>query len=255
MQTAPDEVVLNHKTSMDFEAVIDFRKAKMNLIINIYNWQVSYPCEMIYLTLADVTACFCFPRIFADVIGAFGYIAKEKYFVSTSHMFGSNTLASSWEAFRRAIQNLITVLAQRMNLVKKHKNLIDMLCWIKEDCTCPEFVRAFPCKINHGVLDLNGNLFPMTANIYVDDILGAAAFQCNMLKLLAAIIEAIFLVCGTPDISVRQCPLSLKKWHELIMGPRQIILGLVVDTNKMTVGMTDGYIQQCRNLLNLRYCN
>ncbi len=91
----------------------------------------------------------------------------------------------------------------------------------------------------------------MMANIYVDDILGAAAFQCNMLKLLAAIIEAIFLVFGTPNILVRQCPLSLEKWHKLIMGPRQIILSLVINMNKMTVGMTDGYIQQCHNLLNL----
>jgi hypothetical protein len=98
-QTAPDEIVLNHKTSTDFEAVIDFGKAKMNLLINIYNWQVSYPHETIYLPLADVTACFRFPRIFADVVGAFGYVAEEKYFVSMSHMFGSNTLASSWEAF------------------------------------------------------------------------------------------------------------------------------------------------------------
>jgi hypothetical protein len=72
-----------------------------------------------------------------------------------------------------------------------------------------------------------------------------------MLKLLAAIIEAIFLVCGTPDVLVCQCPLSLKKWHKLIVGPRQIILGLIIDTNKMTVGMTDEYIQQCRDLLNL----
>jgi hypothetical protein len=35
------------------------------------------------------------------------------------------------------------------------------------------------------------------------------------------------------------------------MGPKQIILGLVVDTNKMMVGMTDEYIQQCCDLLNL----
>ena len=91
----------------------------------------------------------------------------------------------------------------------------------------------------------------MTANIYIDDILAAAVLQENMLKLLAAIIEAIFLVCGKPNIAVRQCPLSLEKWFELIVGMRQIVLGLIVDTNKMTVGMTDEYIQQCRNLLNL----
>jgi hypothetical protein len=140
---------------------------------------------------------------------------------------------------------------QQTDLVKKHKDFINKLHWVEEDCTQPEFVHAFPCKINRGVLDLIGNLLPITANIYVDDIVGAAAFRFNMLKLLAAFIEAIFLVCGTPNVSVRQCPLSLEKWYKLIVGPRQIILGLVVDTNKMTVGMTDEYIQQCHDLLNL----
>jgi hypothetical protein len=57
------------------------------------------------------------------------------------------------------------------------------------------------------------------------------------------------LVCGTPDVTVLQCPLSFKKWHKLIVDPRQIILGLVVDSNKMMVGITDDYIQQVRELL------
>ena len=43
----------------------------------------------------------------------------------------------------------------------------------------------------------------------------------------------------------------LEKWFELIVGPRQIVLGLLVDTNKMTVSLTDEYIQQVRNLLDL----
>ena len=94
-------------------------------------------------------------------------------------------------------------------------------------------------------------MIPMTTNIYVDYILAAAALQGKMLKLLATIIKAIFLVCGKPDIAVCQCPLSLEKWFQLVVGPRQIILGLVIDTNKMTVGMIDEYIQQCRDLLNL----
>jgi hypothetical protein len=57
------------------------------------------------------------------------------------------------------------------------------------------------------------------------------------------------MVCGRPDVAVRQCPLSLKKWHKLIVGPRQIVLGLVVDTTKMTVGITPEYLQQVRDLL------
>ena len=59
------------------------------------------------------------------------------------------------------------------------------------------------------------------------------------------------MVCGEFNIAVRQCPLSLEKWFELIVGLRQIVLGLGIDTNKMTVGMIDEYIQQCRGLLNL----
>ncbi len=97
-------------------------------------------------------------------------------------------------------------------------------------------------------MDGNGNLLPMMANIYVDDLLAVAAFQDNMTRLLAAVIEAIFTVCGIPDTAVWQCPLSLKKWHELIVGPKQIVLGLVVDTNKMTVGIMNEYIKKVQVL-------
>ena len=45
------------------------------------------------------------------------------------------------------------------------------------------------------------------------------------------------------------CPLSLKKRKELDIGPRQVILSLVVDTNKITVGITEKYIQQVKDLL------
>ncbi len=63
-QTSPNKVVLNHQTSMDCKAIIDFGRAKTNLFINIYNWQVSYSKEIIHLALANITACFRFPRIF-----------------------------------------------------------------------------------------------------------------------------------------------------------------------------------------------
>ncbi len=76
--------------------------------------------------------------------------------------------------------------------------------------------------MNQGILARS----KLTANIYVDDILGAAAFKENMIRLLAAIVEAIFMVCGRPNMAVPQCSLSLEKWHELILGPKQIVLGL-----------------------------
>ena len=84
----------------------------------------------------------------------------------------------------------------------------------------------------------------MTANIYVDNILAGAALCDSMIILLAAIIKAIFLVCGTPDIAVCQCPLSLEKWFKLIVGPMQIMLGLVLNANRMAVGITNKYIER-----------
>ena len=186
----PDEVVLNHETTMDLEAEIDFGQAKSNFFINIYNWRVSYPMETIYLALADITACFHFPRISADVTGAFGFIAESLYFILTSHVFGSNTSASSWEAFRRAIQSLIPVLSQRNELIQKHSALLDLGKWNnkKETIIC----QAHPCDTNRGVLDDSGELKPLEANIYIDDILAAATSKKAMMSLLAATIEAIF---------------------------------------------------------------
>jgi hypothetical protein len=43
IQTIPDKVVLNHITTTDLEAIIDFGHAKMKLIMNIYNWHISFP--------------------------------------------------------------------------------------------------------------------------------------------------------------------------------------------------------------------
>ena len=99
---------------------------------------------------------------------------------------------------------MITVYAQRDDLVDKHKNLLDELKWSDDLSPRTNLVKAFPFDINQGVMDNKGVLLPMTANIYVDDILAAAARRENMTKILAAIIEAIFTVCGTPDTAVRQ---------------------------------------------------
>jgi hypothetical protein len=194
----PDEIVLNDVTNRDDEAEIDFGKAKMNLLKNIYNWRISYPKEVIYLALADITACFRFPRIAADVAGAFGFVAEGKYFVSTSMVFGSNISASAWEALRRGIQETIPTLSQRTDLVELHEELVSLLRWAEENSSETILVQAFPCDINQGVVDEDGNLLPMKANVYVDDILMAAVLRANILRLLAATIEGIFLVCGRP---------------------------------------------------------
>jgi hypothetical protein len=251
-QTIPNKVVLNHKTSKDFEAIINFGKAKINLFINIYNWHITYPREIIHLALANITACFRSLQTSADLMGAFGYIAEKLYFILSSHVFGSNTLASSWEALQGAIQKMKTVFSTRSNLVQKDRELLDTLMWQQDVPVEHGLSQAFACEMNPGVMKKEpGACTPLSANINVDDILAAAVHKKTMKRLLAGIIEAIFVVCGQPNITICQCPLSLKKWNELIVGPKQIILGLIVDINNMTVGINDKEIQQIRDLLNL----
>ncbi len=139
-QTIPNKVVLNHKMTMELKAIINFGQAKMKLFTNIYNWWVSFPNEKIFLMLADITACFWFPKISADVTGAFGFLVNGFYFLSTGYVFSSNTSASSWEALRWAIQIMITVYSQWTDLVEKHKDLIDLLEW--DDNPSTELVQT-----------------------------------------------------------------------------------------------------------------
>jgi hypothetical protein len=52
---------------------------------------------------------------------------------------------------------------------------------------------------------------PRPARIYVDDALLLALSKGHMELVLAALIEAIFMVMCAPDETVRQCPLALDK--------------------------------------------
>jgi hypothetical protein len=93
----------------------------------------------------------------------------------------------------------------RFDLILKHKHPLDILVW-DDDIKCP---------FNPGIPDLDGNLEDY---IYVDDILASVVNKPNILRLLAGTIEAIYTVCNHPNIEICQCPLSLEKWEELLVG-------------------------------------
>jgi hypothetical protein len=110
-------------------------------------------------------------------------------------------------------------------------------------------VQAFPCAINRGIIDENGKQINLPARIYVDDALMLATSIEQMKMVLAAMIEAIFTVMGEPNNSVCQCPLAMDKWTELVIGPRQIGLGLIIDTNRHMVAIPLKYLKEVRDLL------
>jgi hypothetical protein len=75
----------------------------------------------------------------------------------------------------------------------------------------------------------------------------------HMKMVLAATIKAIFVVMGKSDVVVRQCPLAMVKWLELVIGPKQTMLGLIIDTNRLTVAIPAKYLQEVLNLLNFTW--
>ncbi len=225
----PTDIVMNQVTPITCEAPITFRHVKIQLYIDIYNTCVSYPNFIILLAMADVKACFCFPCIHADLTGAFGFLARGYFNLATAIVFGSTASASNCEPFQRAIQALSVVYAHCCDLIKKQKKFLNMISWVTQD-PAPDLARAVPCLNNTGVLDNQGNKVLLRTRIYVDDALMLATSKENMKQVLAALIEAIFVVMGAPDTSVCQCSLALDKWEKLHIAPIQTMLGLIINT-------------------------
>ena len=52
---------------------------------------------------------------------------------------------------------------------------------------------------------------------------------------MAASIEALYIILGFPDTSIRQDPLSLDKYFESVCSYERIQLGVKVNTRKMVI--------------------
>jgi hypothetical protein len=88
--------------------------------------------------------------------GAFGFLADDLYNLATAMVFGSTASASSWESFRRAIEALTVVFANRPDLIIKHEKFITMVKWEELDHSA-NIVPAFPCHTNRGIMDDEGS--------------------------------------------------------------------------------------------------
>ena len=244
----PSDIVMNQITPIAQESPITFGHVKLQVFIDIYNMRISYPTPAILIALADIKACFRFARIHADLTGAFGFLADDLYNLATAMVFGSTASASSWESFRRAIEALTIVFANRLDLVTKHKKYISMVKWEELD-PLADITPAFPCNINKGIMDDLGNPTDLPARIYVDDAIMLSPDANHMRMVLAVMIKSIFVVMGEPEEEVRQCPLAMDKWRDLVISPRQTVLGLIIDTNRMTVSIPLKYRTEVLALL------
>ena len=118
------EVTTNEMTGTNDEEDILFGLVFMTFCIWIYNLRISYPSELIYLAFLDISACFRFPRVAPDLVGAFGFIVGPLYFLANAMVFGSIASASSWEPFRVAIAAIAVTLFPCAYLVERHHDLL-----------------------------------------------------------------------------------------------------------------------------------
>ncbi len=168
-----------------------------------WNLRISYLEEDILLAFLDISSCFCFPRIFPDLVGAFGFIVGPIFYAANVGVFGSIASASSWAPFRVAITALVMAYFFVPNLVAKHDWLLQKVRW-PSDATSPPgsmtIVRARPCSRHTGVFDSAGCRLPSKHNTYVDNNL-LAKVRTYMPQALALGLEGIFTIMGQP------CPL------------------------------------------------
>ncbi len=115
---------MNMVMPMLLEMEITFGTAFTDLCIWIWNLRISYPDEDIFLAFLDISSCFRFPRIFPDLVGAFGFIVGPIFYAANARVFGSVASASSWEPFRVAITALVAAFFFFPDLVAKHDWLL-----------------------------------------------------------------------------------------------------------------------------------
>ena len=59
-----------------------------------------------------------------------------------------------------------------------------------------------------------------------------------------AVIEAIYVIMVFPDNRYRQRNLEMNKWEGMKVSYEAVLLGLLFNTRKMTVGITDVYLKE-----------
>ena len=111
------------------------------------------------------------------------------------------------EPFCRAFEGLSNAFANCSDLAIKHRCYIDIPQWDIPFDNAPTPVKAVKYELNPGVFDSTGKQTYQPPRIRVDGAMIAAVGILSMKLALAAIIEAIFVVVGKPDIKLRQCPL------------------------------------------------
>ena len=204
------ETTMNKVTPTEMEANITFGYVHMLFCIWIYNLRIPFPTEDILLVFIDISGCFRWPRVFPDLIGAFGFTIGPLFYAVNAMVFGSIASTTLWEPFHRAISALALSYFSGHHLLEKHKAYLDMVRWSEPPEASVVSVPAKRCSKNKGIVRDDGSEEPSQHNIYVDDNL-MADIKRRLARALVAEIEAIFPIMGVPNLLLRTCAVAMDK--------------------------------------------
>ena len=244
-------------TSEGTELDCAFGDVLFKLLTRVWNLRITHPDRDIVLHANDIKSCFRNLKHHPDVMGAFSCILGDFLFLQCSLTFGSDFSPANWEVVRRIAEKLAESLFPDKSLRHKHRQYLDRLKWKKgmgnKHATLIPAVRD---EFNQGVLDAEGHPTNVPHFIYVDDDCYAVVYdQDDIEQAVATSIEAIFILLGDSNLTLRQDTVSFDKMEETMINYNNRLLGRVIQTRSMMVSTPSEYVQATVCLLRTRWHN
>jgi hypothetical protein len=233
------------------EIKLAYGTAFINHLTRIYNLRITYPNQIIFLFDDDIVAAFRHSKYNLFVAGAFSFIANDLLVIPPAQTFGSTTSPSNYEALAQARAWLSTAFScdAFSHLQVTYKEYLTKILWDTSKHTSPKAITAkcIACDINKGVLindtPTNTSHFP-----YVDDTL-ICDIKGRIEQSMAASLDSGFTIFGAWNDAARPCAISLEKLFQTMCSPIRTQLGIVVNTNHMTISLPQTKIQKLAHLL------
>lgn len=228
-----NSICINMLTNKENEPEIKFQYTWIKHMTRIWNLRLTYPHDEIFLMADDVAGAFRHCKYNPEIISAFMFNLCDTLCVSTGQNFGTNFAPSNWEAFAKVREYLAEHLYDDPNINQKHKDLLSLVHVEREPYHFHSFTKARYCSKNRGVCGPTGWAVKTPHHMFVDDNL-LADVEHRLMRALAAGFEALFIIFGQPDEAKRKSAIAMDKLLDTTMSHKQVQLGMLVNTRKMT---------------------
>ena len=243
-QSTPINMMTSTKQGSELDCL--YGDVFQSLLERIWDLRTTYPDTEIVIHANDVKSCFKQVKLHPDVMPAFSIMVTDFLYLQTALPFGTDFSPQNWEPMRRLVEVLSEKLFKDTSLRAKHRKYLDRLKWDATIGTAnTPFVPAKSCTQRTGVLDKAGHPVPTPQRLFVDDSVYAEIWERTRIRIeqtIAAGIESIFILLGHSDLDKRQDPISFDKMEEMIISYMNKVLGQIIDTRKLDVGVPSEYI-------------